>query len=430
MSNTKEGINPLRPYHVPQPIIQHPIELPSNSTAPPAGASSSKSTKHGLGSSARDMLSDLDYSDYLSDASPSVLEIVKSLLDQGLWKYTSVLMAQPFDLAKVILQVQDAGSITGEEEERDKSKRGSRTKSRPYDLPSDDSDNDSQSYFTSTAPGPRSSRHSRLLALPDPTQSTFSSLPSPSSLARLDVLSSPSPLLSLLISVSASGFAGLILAPLDIARTKLLLTPITQAPRSILPAIRSLGSWIPPISIAPATFIHSTLPTLISASTPFILRTRLGIDPVITPTTYAAATLFSQAFELGIRIPVETVLRRGQMAIAKETSPPLASHSSKSPSTSLQTTVKVGAYKGLFGTMYHIVNEEGTRSESSPAANTLARSSGTSTGARPQLTPGRRKKGQGLEGLWRGWRVGVWGLVGIWGAGLVGGGPGGAAGEF
>ena len=134
MSNTKEGINPLRPYHVPQPIIQHPIELPSNSTAPPAGASSSKSTKHGLGSSARDMLSDLDYSDYLSDASPSVLEIVKSLLDQGLWKYTSVLMAQPFDLAKVILQVQDAGSITGEEEERDKSKRGSRTKSRPYDV--------------------------------------------------------------------------------------------------------------------------------------------------------------------------------------------------------------------------------------------------------------------------------------------------------
>ena len=137
MSNTKDGINPLRPYHVPQPVLQNPIEPLSNSTVPPNGASPSKSAqtaKHGLGSSARDMLSDLDYSNYLSDASPSVLEMVKSLLDQGLWKYTSVLMAQPFDLAKVVLQVQDAGSVTGEEEEKDRFKNSSRNKSRPYDV--------------------------------------------------------------------------------------------------------------------------------------------------------------------------------------------------------------------------------------------------------------------------------------------------------
>lgn len=33
----------------------------------------------------------------------------------------------------------------------------------------------------------------------------------------------------------------------------------------------------------------------------------------------------------------------------------------------------------------------------------------------------RRRKGQGVEGLYRGWRVGMWGLVGIWGTGFLGG---------
>ena len=36
-------------------------------------------------------------------------------------------------------------------------------------------------------------------------------------------------------------------------------------------------------------------------------------------------------------------------------------------------------------------------------------------------TPRRAHKGQGIEGLYRGWRVGMWGLVGIWGASFVGG---------
>ena len=35
--------------------------------------------------------------------------------------------------------------------------------------------------------------------------------------------------------------------------------------------------------------------------------------------------------------------------------------------------------------------------------------------------PRRKRRGQGVEGLYRGWRVGLWGLVGIWGTGFVGG---------
>jgi len=46
----------------------------------------------------------LDYADYL-ESSPSVSEWFKDLLDRAVWKYSSVLMAQPFDVAKTILQV-------------------------------------------------------------------------------------------------------------------------------------------------------------------------------------------------------------------------------------------------------------------------------------------------------------------------------------
>ena len=37
----------------------------------------------------------------------------------------------------------------------------------------------------------------------------------------------------------------------------------------------------------------------------------------------------------------------------------------------------------------------------------------------------RVRKGQGIRGLWRGWRVGFWGLVGVWGAAALGGAGGG-----
>lgn len=42
--------------------------------------------------------------------------------------------------------------------------------------------------------------------------------------------------------------------------------------------------------------------------------------------------------------------------------------------------------------------------------------------------PRKEQKGQGLPGLWRGWRVGMWGLVGMWTSRALNGGASG--GEF
>jgi len=105
-------VNPLRPYYIP-PSIGEPIE--PTSIPGPKPFSHGNSTGQ-YASRARDIFSDLDYKDYISEPSPSAVRSFKELVDELLWKYTSVLMAQPFEVAKTILQVRtqdDLGGVTG-----------------------------------------------------------------------------------------------------------------------------------------------------------------------------------------------------------------------------------------------------------------------------------------------------------------------------
>ena len=51
----------------------------------------------------------MDYTDYIPESSPSSTAVIKGLVEQAIWKYTSVFLAQPFEVAKTVLQVQ-AGS--------------------------------------------------------------------------------------------------------------------------------------------------------------------------------------------------------------------------------------------------------------------------------------------------------------------------------
>lgn len=102
MSSSREGPNPLRPYYIPPSIGLGPGESANASSAPHAASPVSSRTR--IGGSARDLFSDIDYGNYL-EASPSVSDWFRDLLDRAVWKYSSVLMAQPFDVAKTILQV-------------------------------------------------------------------------------------------------------------------------------------------------------------------------------------------------------------------------------------------------------------------------------------------------------------------------------------
>src|SRR2546430_2573763 len=109
-SSPRDGPNPLRPYYVPPSIgVPHDPGIPVASNITSHGRS--RGTGTGLSSSsqsfssAREILADLDYSEY-TDASLSAADMVKQLLDQALWKYTSVLLAQPFEVAKTVLECQ------------------------------------------------------------------------------------------------------------------------------------------------------------------------------------------------------------------------------------------------------------------------------------------------------------------------------------
>lgn len=166
MASNREGFNPLRPYYIPPTIGEAPDPAPSS------GPSPGSFSRHGPGdryaSKARDMFSDMDYKDYLSDPSPSAVQTVRDLIDELLWKYTSVLMAQPFEVAKTVLQVrshEDAGvpgngigassssASTPRLEKRQSSYGAHGGSSHDYDYQEEsDSDPDEPAYFTSNVP--------------------------------------------------------------------------------------------------------------------------------------------------------------------------------------------------------------------------------------------------------------------------------------
>ena len=107
MNSSREGVNPLRPYYVPPTIGASVGATPSQPAPNHFSQGSANATAAGAkyASKARDIFPDLDYKDYINDSSPSGPQAIKALVDELLWKYTSVLMAQPFEVAKTILQV-------------------------------------------------------------------------------------------------------------------------------------------------------------------------------------------------------------------------------------------------------------------------------------------------------------------------------------
>lgn len=476
--------NPLRPYYRP-PSIGIPQDTPGTTSSRTHSLGPRNGNASSYASSAREMFSDIDYSDYMSDASPSTIESIRKTLDEALYRYVSVLLSQPFDVAKTVLQVRRQNGQDGLEsaiEDGSTMRDGTQSRrddKRYSDYPSDDdSDLDEPAYFTSSAPSsssysPRSRRqHSygdRTLSPPPKSPKSQHQLILKNSESIMEVISqewtkegtwgvwkgsnatfvyafllktveswsrgvfsamfnvpdagvmgglgaitevadSPYPWASLVVAVAASVATGLILAPLDLIRTKLILTPISLPKRSLIHNLRNLPSYLCPSTLIIPTILHSLITPTINHSTPLLLRTYLAIDPVLTPVTYSFFKFMSRTVELFLKLPLETILRRGQMSI-------LASPSYRvQGGKDLEPMVDIGPYKGVIGTMWSIVREEGTSSR--------------------EIAVGSKKKGkkvehrgQGIEGLWRGWRVGMWALVGVWGARAMSGG-GNSGGEF
>ncbi|PHH87237.1 hypothetical protein CDD83_9143 [Cordyceps sp. RAO-2017] len=488
MSTRKDGINPLRPYYIPPTIgeaPEPPVSAPS--AAPPAGRSPVNSA--GYASRARDVLADLDYKDYLSDSTPSVGQNVKELVDELIWKYTSVLMAQPFEVAKTILQARDQDENAANAPQPHETAASSSMRGVSMYNQDSDSEGDELAYFTSNAPDTptpsyrgrgfrgrhdfspeRSPQRAKQVAKPEHylnlkrsdsilevigqlwqkdgawgvwkgsnatflytvlqsllenwSRSFLSAIMNVPDLGvkedidRLIDIASPYPWASLFVAGAAAVATGLLLSPLDLVRTRLIMTPGTNGQRRTLASLRALPSYLCPSAIALPTVLNSLVHPLLTLSTPLILRTRFMIDSQISPMTFSVAKFFASSAAILIKLPLETVLRRGQMAVLSGQAYVSALGGREQTP---ETIVPVGRYNGIFGTMYHIASEEGTREV--PARPAAARK-GKAKGRSWQPT---HRKGQGLEGLWRGWKVNWWGLVGLWTASVVGNG---GEGEF
>ncbi|KAJ6438372.1 mitochondrial fusion and transport protein Ugo1 [Purpureocillium lavendulum] len=478
MSSThREGVNPLRPYYIPPTIGEAADPVAAANANPFSGRNATSSTRYA--SKARDVLADLDYKDYLGDSSPSVVQNVKELVDELLWKYTSVLMAQPFEVAKTILQARDqdeSAALAATPEPGSLKRQTSGQGASIYDYQDSDSEGDEPAYFTSNVPGtptpsyPRSSSNhgasSSSPALKKPAvPEHYLTLRRPDSVAevigqlwqrdgawgvwkgsnatflytvlqsllenwsrsflsaifnvpdlgvkedidRLIDIASPYPWVSLFVAGAAAVATGVLLSPLDLVRTKLILTP-NKGQRRTLATLRSLPSYLCPSAIALPTVLNSLVHPLLTLSTPLVLRTRFMIDSQVSPMTFSVAKFLASSAAILVKLPVETVLRRGQMAVLS------GQHYIRALGAKEQrmdTIVPIGRYKGVFGTMYHIASEEGAREI--PPAPASKKGKGKARAFQPT-----HRKGQGLEGLWRGWKVNWWGLVGLWTASVVG----------
>jgi fusion and transport protein UGO1 len=202
---------------------------------------------------------------------------------------------------------------------------------------------------------------------------------------------------------------------------RLILTPVSSTPRALLPSLRALPSLIVPPILAPITFLTNALPTFLNTSGPLFFRSFFHIDPITTPTASSMSAFILSLAELFTKLPLETVLRRGHVAYlststARTRMNTLPTRERGEGGLDMKTIVPVGPYKGVMGTMWCIVREEGTRI---PVSQQVAAGLGNKDVRRQPP-----RKGQGVHGLWRGWRVGFWGLAGMWCAGAFGGGSG------
>ncbi|KAF4120565.1 mitochondrial fusion and transport protein UGO1 [Geosmithia morbida] len=519
MTTHSDGVNPLRPYYIP-PTIGERVDSAATTNGPTSVLSgggrnittttSSPSSPPRYATAARSVLSDLDYDRYINgDDTPSIVRNAKDLLDELLWKYTSVLMAQPFEVAKIILQIRDqdtkAALPTIDAPITPKSRTMSYNSSA-YDYDDDsDSDGDEPAFFTSnvhSTPTPSHTRartggqdgvdsptgslrssSSKKPALPehfinvqsaDSVSNVLSALWSKEGvwgvwkgsnatflytvlqsllenwsrsflsaifnvpdlgvkddIDRLVDIASPYPWASLFVASAAAVATGVLLAPLDLVRTRLIATPTTRGQRRTLANLRSLPSYTCPSELIVPTILNSLVHPVLTLSTPLVLRTRFMIDSQISPLTFSVAKFCASSAAIFVKLPLETVLRRGHMAVlyGKEYIQALGGKEQK-----MDTIVPIGRYNGVIGTMLHIASEEGEReilptTDASKPTSTPARrgrAAAKTKAASPIATP-TYKKGQGVEGLWRGWKVSWWGLIGLGVAGIFGNG---GEGEF
>ncbi|KAH3666422.1 hypothetical protein WICMUC_005690 [Wickerhamomyces mucosus] len=198
----------------------------------------------------------------------------------------------------------------------------------------------------------------------------------------VDVAHSSDPTTTLILSLSASIITGLLLAPLDLIRTRLIVTKVDNTERSFRNSIKNLNFYTIPISLIIPTILNSLANKFLKKFTPYLLFIKFGIESYGSPTIYSTISLISSILELFIKLPIETLLRRAQVSYLLKNSSN-SNNCLKIKDADNELIVKFAGYSGVFTTLYDIFYNDG--------------------------------ENRGLEAIFRGWRVGLLNILGSWG---------------
>jgi len=397
------GPNPLRPYYIPKDPLENVMNFDVNEK--PISSRAMKSSSFSAG-------------DYFMDAA-TTSDMISAWLNELGTQYVSCLISQPFEVAKTILQVQyrpagmteaeeekdfDGSSNTSEESDPEYfasatvQHESSRASTRPTDragfiYPSRDARPSWQLgqhkssvrsvlsalwrkegiwgiwkgqnagfacyVLQTTLENWLGSLLSAILALPDP--------------AVADISESIHPLASLGLVVTSSALSAIILAPLDILRVQQMVALAEDSHFLRFSYSSNLADYMCPSILVLPTALNAAVPSIIEHGSPWFVRQYMGVDAILHPTLFTACSFAADCVQLFVAWPIETVLRRGEAQLARPN----------------KSVVQVGKYYGIVGTMWSIIRQEGA----SPL---------------------------GVDGLYRGWKIGMWTIAGRAGLGLFG----------
>ncbi|CCH43975.1 Calcium-binding mitochondrial carrier protein [Wickerhamomyces ciferrii] len=401
----------------------------------------------------KNMYSDLEFSEYFE--LQNVSELIKSLINSLIKSYLRCLIAQPFEVARLLLQIGDiqtTGSQSVNSQSNGTKKNFNTTNNNDNNEADDDDDDDDDDehddevyYFRSKHEDdePEPSRRTRTIkrkveTSPIRSQKTPSPIPlrkknpnhiTPVSLNTVDVMSSllskegtrglwratnatfifnalsstleawitgfispflqipdpffvdvahsPEPTTTLALSITASILTGLLLAPLDLIKTKLIVSSINNNERSIRNSIRDLKYFTCPISLIIPNILNTLANTIFKKFTPYLIVVKFGIDSYASPVLNSTIGVVSSVLELFVRLPIETLYRRAQVAFLLKKSEDGNTLKIRNED---QLIVGFGGYSGLFKTLFDIYHHPGPNG--------------------------------GIEALFRGWRVGLLNLFG------------------
>ncbi|PLW27935.1 hypothetical protein PCASD_17083 [Puccinia coronata f. sp. avenae] len=180
------------------------------------------------------------------------------------------------------------------------------------------------------------------------------------------------PGLPLALAVGSSLATGLLLAPLDLVRTRLIVqssqlrhrtyTGPVDALRTIIRTEGGLRNlFLHPALLAPA-LLENLLRPLLHLATPLAIDRLLGLDRAQEPVRYGLAELGFSCAALLLILPLETVRKRLQLQSRAPPSPTLPSSSSSNTDHPKPfkpcVRLRPKPYNGIVDALYRIVTEE------------------------------------------------------------------------